>query len=680
MKKYNACDLKVVRIDTEDDIRYLICKYNRITDTYTEVLTNSKIKGRNNSWNDVPLSKYYPPWFLSYHKGRPSLMLSSREILEKYIEINPKDLALDVDDLKVIEDGNGYNIHYVICKYDEPTGAYIDVLTDARFMAVDESCVKPLSKYYGSSGKIQKWSLLKLYINMNYKSDIVEKKKQRDEASLERATLNLFAGDGSFDYYNCQSRPQETNLENLPCHLRDDEWLAKALSRDHEVASIDYGVVLNFVKKSELFKMKRHEYELKIVKSEIKKWGKFSGNNVWTRLSSNCDLRVREEIVKILSRIGLSEEAIEEGIEKYADLWREKFMSMAFLCEHKQNPFSHNKTNFKQEDEYQENWLKIRRYEYYQRHKKSVDLYGEASSDMLMSTEDAKKLKQQIESDYKSGVAQKIKELDNAALEQSTLNLFVGDGHYDYLDCKSRSQRTLLQYLPCNLRNDEWLAKILLEHDHTLVARDQMLAFIDYDTALNFVKKSQLFQEKRHEYELKIVKWQINNMEKNLRAWYPADFDQWCVCKPSCDLKFRELLVESLTGIGMDKEVIEEGIEKYADSWREELMNRAFLCEYELPLPYPYTKNEPDPDEDEYQEKWLKLRRYEYYQRHKKSIDLYGKASSDMLMNEEEAQELKKYLDKRNEERKRRIEELKAPKIIPYQKKKSLLKNIKHSA
>ena len=44
MKKYSVYALKVVKVGNGDNNRYLICKYNELTDTYIEILTNEKFK------------------------------------------------------------------------------------------------------------------------------------------------------------------------------------------------------------------------------------------------------------------------------------------------------------------------------------------------------------------------------------------------------------------------------------------------------------------------------------------------------------------------------------------------------------------------------------------------------------------------------------------------------------
>ena len=86
-------------------------------------------------------------------------------------------------------------------------------------------------------------------------------------------------------------------------------------------------------------------------------------------------------------------------------------------------------------------------------------------------------------------------------------------------------------------------------------------------------------------------------------------------------------------------------------------MESAFRNEYQ-PVFY-LSEVQVEPIEEEHKQKWLKMRRYEYYQRHKKSVDLYGVVSPDMLMTDEEVTELRTYLDKKHQERKQHIDNVK---------------------
>ena len=210
--------------------------------------------------------------------------------------------------------------------------------------------------------------------------------------------------------------------------------------------------------------------------------------------------------------------------------------------------------------------------------------------------------------------------------------------------------------LPCHLRDDDWLAKML--------KKDQNLFYMSHNKILSFVRTSQFFQEKRHEYELEIVKWQIQFIAERGENWicnenYGGDF---VYMTPVVDLGVRKGVVDTLSKIGMNKDVIEEGIEKFADLWRERFMESAFRNEYH-PIFY-LSKVQVEQVEEEHKQKWLKMRRYEYYQRHKKSVDLYGVVSSDMLMSDEAVAELRTYLNKKHQERKQYIEDLKNEEYI----------------
>ncbi len=122
-----------------------------------------------------------------------------------------------------------------------------------------------------------------------------------------------------------------------------------------------------------------------------------------------------------------------------------------------------------------------------------------------------------------------------------------------------------------------------------------------------------------------------------------------------CDLGFRKGVVDTLTAIGMDKEVIEEGLEKNADLWRDGFINLAFSNEYE-PILYNFLGSDEGkkipPVNPKHKEAWIKMRYYEYYCEHKKVVDLYGSITPEMRITKEEAEELKKYLDVENKNRK----------------------------
>lgn len=196
-----------------------------------------------------------------------------------------------------------------------------------------------------------------------------------------------------------------------------------------------------------------------------------------------------------------------------------------------------------------------------------------------------------------------------------------------------------------------------------MLKEEQKLHYISYKKVLKFIKTSDFFNKKRHDYEQEIVKWQINYMKNDGENWicdpeYGGDF---FIFNPFCDLGFRKGVVDTLSAIGMDLEVIEEGIEKNANLWREQYMKKAFRNEFEPIfdiLDRENFKNLP-PLEKEHQENWLKIRKYEYYKRHKNSVDKYGIIEPEMKLTKEEVQEINDYLENKKIERLKILEQFK---------------------
>lgn len=147
---------------------------------------------------------------------------------------------------------------------------------------------------------------------------------------------------------------------------------------------------------------------------------------------------------------------------------------------------------------------------------------------------------------------------------------------------------------------------------------------------------------------------------------YGEDFIDW---HEDCDIGFRKGIVDTLTAISMDIEAIEEGIEKNANLWRNAYMRKAFLNRFDST--FDHLGCEIAFADKEHEAMWIKWRKFEYYQRHKKSVDLYSPRDyssdnvyspniEDLNLSDEEAAQVYVYLLKKNEERKRYIEECKA--------------------
>lgn len=220
-------------------------------------------------------------------------------------------------------------------------------------------------------------------------------------------------------------------------------------------------------------------------------------------------------------------------------------------------------------------------------------------------------------------------------------------------NCFKRSSELYMCNLPCNLRNNKWLAKMLI--------KEKKLEHLNYYDVLDFVRNSKLFKEARHNYELEIVKWQIDWIRSGGEGWISSEkYGGDAVFFTNvCDYGFRYGVLNTLLAIGMNEEVIEEGLEKYADMWRDSYMKIAFHNEYE-PVFYLADPNvELEPVDEKHRNLWLKYRKYEYYQDFKRIVDKYGRPDEDMLITQEEARQLKDYLEIMDKERKEKIEKYK---------------------
>ena len=269
----------------------------------------------------------------------------------------------------------------------------------------------------------------------------------------------------------------------------------------------------------------------------------------------------------------------------------------------------------------------------------------------------------------------KINTEEQELLEVATLNFFPKEGIWSS-SCFERSRTLDKKNLPCHLRNNFWLA--------LMFRKDQKLFKINFTKIVYFVMKSDLFQEKCREYEQEIVKFQIDWILRGNEGWVVTPEYGGCLSlqAPLCDKAFRKGVVDTLLKIGMNEDAIEEGIEKNAHMWRDMLMDRAFSLEYEPLLVtfrgnhrtyddlldeqinYEQDKIKLTPVDLEFKKQWLTMRKYEYYQKHKNSVDKYGNITDDMLLTNEEVAALKLYLTEKSKERKEEIERFKEKKNI----------------
>ncbi|MBQ3494365.1 MAG: hypothetical protein IJA69_03020, partial [Clostridia bacterium] len=165
-----------------------------------------------------------------------------------------------------------------------------------------------------------------------------------------------------------------------------------------------------------------------------------------------------------------------------------------------------------------------------------------------------------------------------------------------------------------------------------------------------YVETSKNFEQARHNYELEIVEWLILYMLNGGEGWLiPDGYDElFLLVDPNVDILFRAGIVKTLLAIGMDEEVVEEGIEKNAKLWRKQYMLKAFAHKYE---PFLYGNGQIEPADQNHKQNWLKLREYEYYYSHKESVDSYGELTEAMKMSKEQMLELIQTLSEQNTKR-----------------------------
>lgn len=223
---------------------------------------------------------------------------------------------------------------------------------------------------------------------------------------LEKETETFFPTNGHW-FGSCYKRPEEINRKNLPCHLRDYDWLSELMHEELENKgyNISKSIIKSFITNSSSFNEKRYAYELEIVKWQIEwmdnggeHWlipDEFGGD-FWMH-GGNCDKCFREGVVKTLTAIGMDKDVIECGLEIFADIWRDKYMNLAF--ENRYNPVTNNypRKNSIEElppmvDGHKEMWLALRNYQYYLDHKSILERLKLVTCEMLIDKNTLRKM------------------------------------------------------------------------------------------------------------------------------------------------------------------------------------------------------------------------------------------------------------------------------------------------
>ncbi len=239
----------------------------------------------------------------------------------------------------------------------------------------------------------------------------------------------------------------------------------------------------------------------------------------------------------------------------------------------------------------------------------------------------------------------------NVILEEEIKEFFPSEGTW-LSHCFKQPDEISYDNLPCHLRDNSWMSNLL---QNVLYNKG---VYIPQHTIKKFMNNSEEFTNLRHEYELRIVKWEINWISKGGENWLPPNGEDELSMLFSEDIDkiIRGGVVRTLKAIGMNGEIIEEGLEKYADTWRPAAMSMGFIHKYE---PFTFTKGTPESADAKHKQNWLANREYEYYQEHKRSVDNYGTKTPAMQMTPEEHSQLVRELAKQNYARCKYLEQWK---------------------
>lgn len=273
---------------------------------------------------------------------------------------------------------------------------------------------------------------------------------------LDKILKDFFPQQGNWKS-SCFSKSKELEKINLPCHIRDNNWIADLIIKKYNLDSIEKEEILNYITTSEQFNKLRYEYEQRIISWQID-WMRNGGDNWITDqelggdlylFSTKCDYAFRKGVVDTLLAIGMDIDAIEEGIEKNASEWREGHMRVAFHNLYSVSRFSlygsEDKMLEEPSQEHYEKWLKLRLYEYYIEHKDSVDKYGEILPEMKMTESEVIELKKWLETAHEERM-KKISEFKNKDYSQNAPEMKETDYYAcDFLPVKELEKIKRLQ-------------------------------------------------------------------------------------------------------------------------------------------------------------------------------------------------------------------------------------------
>ena len=223
----------------------------------------------------------------------------------------------------------------------------------------------------------------------------------------------------------------------LPMHTNDSAWLAKYLDvschflqmepfltdkkiNSNKICQIPFNVIEKYIAESPKFEHYRSKYEQDVIKSCIEVTHDIEKTNNGVNNFAYDDY-FRSRVIYNCLRLGIERTPVEKCLESNAHLWRKKVMYITFGNQMKINHPNYlnqekrellHKFNSEEwegfvnkEMKYMHLWICKREYDYYQRHKNSINKVGTATRCMKLNKLDAYALEYQLQEEKEKYVA-----------------------------------------------------------------------------------------------------------------------------------------------------------------------------------------------------------------------------------------------------------------------------------
>lgn len=210
---------------------------------------------------------------------------------------------------------------------------------------------------------------------------------------------------------------------DLPKHTQDIQWLTHYIDRlinltvhGYDNTKVSRENIKAFIETDPEFIAERNRYEEDIVCLIIqklmaeRKFG-FANDDIMNlkmNFTVNTDEVFRQEITTQATKIGIGSISIETGLEKNADLWREKTMETEFINRYIRPIVSQrenvNGKNFveilSKVSAMRNEWIALRENEYYKKHKAVIDFLDLATYDMKLKPREIQLRKRTFDDKY----------------------------------------------------------------------------------------------------------------------------------------------------------------------------------------------------------------------------------------------------------------------------------------